>query len=336
MEGVIDCAGIIGYTYFMSRRFVIILLILLVMGVVGGTVVFVINRLRSGQETQTAQGPSGSLTESQTGSQQVVDPTGDTDADGLSNADEALWGTDAQNPDSDGDSYLDGEEIKANYNPTIPSPNDKLPEGFVPGKNIAPLPPAESEPIAVDQFFQNNLDLRLGTKNYTEEYQRQYDEASRTSQTLLAFAKEQPIVTQLPRPEEKTVRAAADDSAVALKAYLQKAGNVGIFSNKPLFATAINDLFGKRDPSTIQGVAIMVNVYQEELIQTPVPPSAVPYHRLLVGYTEMLTATLEEMGRYNEDRVRAIVAVRQWEENDKKYVPLIEQEAERLSSLAAQ
>ena len=56
----------------------------------------------------------------------------------------------------------------------------------------------------------------------------------------------------------------------------------------------------------------------------------------MVGYTEMLTATLEEMGRYNEDRVRAIVAVRQWEENDKKYVPLIEQESERLSSLAAQ
>lgn len=319
----------------MSRRLILILLIVLIAGVVGGTAYFVVNRLRGDQGTEE-EGQPGSLTQAPIGGQNIVNPAGDDDADTLTNGDEALWGTDAKNPDTDGDGYLDGEEVKANYNPTIPSPNDKLPDGFLPGKDLAPLPPAASEPIAVDQFFQDNLDLTLGTKNYTEEYRKQFDESSRNSKTLLAFAQAQPVVTQLPRPAEKAVLAASDNSPAAISTYLSTAGNIGIFSNRPLFSTAINDLFGRRDPSTIQGVAFMMKIFKEDLLQTPVPPAAVAYHQLLLGYTEMLENTLTQMGRYDEDRVRAIVAMKQWEENDKKYVPLIEQEQERLKTLASQ
>ncbi len=39
------------------------------------------------------------------------DALGDMDADGLTNADELLWQTDIQEPDSDGDSLLDGTEV---------------------------------------------------------------------------------------------------------------------------------------------------------------------------------------------------------------------------------
>jgi hypothetical protein len=309
------------------------LLALLIIGVVGGTAVFVVRRLQNTQETPSGN-QTGSLTEAPTGGQNVVDPTGDDDVDQLSNSDEALWGTDRKNPDTDNDGYLDGEEVRANYNPTIPSPNDKLPEGFLPGKDLAPLPPAESEPVAVDQFFQDNLDLTLGTKNYAEAYQQQYDVANRNPTTLSAFVKEQPVVTQLPRPEEKSIQRQADDSAASIAAYLSRVGNVSVFSNRPLFTTAVNDLFGRRDPSTIQGVGVMMKIYQDELVQTPVPPSAVALHQLLLGYTQTMQVSLEQMGRYNEDSVRALVAMKQWQENDSKYVPLIEQEVSRLEALS--
>ncbi len=36
----------------------------------------------------------------------------DTDSDGLSDADEAVWGTDPRNPDTDGDGYSDGMEVR--------------------------------------------------------------------------------------------------------------------------------------------------------------------------------------------------------------------------------
>lgn len=41
----------------------------------------------------------------------------DPDLDGLSNVDEERYGTDAFNPDTDGDGYTDGDEVAAGYDP---------------------------------------------------------------------------------------------------------------------------------------------------------------------------------------------------------------------------
>ena len=50
----------------------------------------------------------------------------DWDKDGLLNSDESFWGTDPNNSDTDGDKYLDGEEVAAGHDPTIPAPNDLI------------------------------------------------------------------------------------------------------------------------------------------------------------------------------------------------------------------
>src|SRR3989344_8336291 len=42
----------------------------------------------------------------------------DFDHDGLKNAEEAVWGSDPYNPDTDGDGYLDGEEVFSDHSPT--------------------------------------------------------------------------------------------------------------------------------------------------------------------------------------------------------------------------
>jgi len=54
----------------------------------------------------------------------------DSDQDGLSDAEEKVYGTDAQNPDTDRDGYSDGAEVNGGYNPLIPSPGDKLTENI--------------------------------------------------------------------------------------------------------------------------------------------------------------------------------------------------------------
>ena len=44
--------------------------------------------------------------------------SGDSDGDGLSNEEEIIiWGTDPNNPDTDGDGYFDGDEVEKGYNP---------------------------------------------------------------------------------------------------------------------------------------------------------------------------------------------------------------------------
>ena len=47
-------------------------------------------------------------------------PSQDTDADGLTDDEEQVYDTDPNNPDSDGDSYSDGQEVSGGYNPLGP------------------------------------------------------------------------------------------------------------------------------------------------------------------------------------------------------------------------
>lgn len=50
----------------------------------------------------------------------------DADKDGLANREESYWNTDFQNPDTDGDGFLDGEEVASGHDPLKPGPNDFL------------------------------------------------------------------------------------------------------------------------------------------------------------------------------------------------------------------
>ena len=52
--------------------------------------------------------------------QSVQNPAIDSDNDGLTDAEEKIYGTNPFNPDTDGDGYLDGAEVKGGYNPNGP------------------------------------------------------------------------------------------------------------------------------------------------------------------------------------------------------------------------
>jgi len=319
----------------MSRRLVIGILAVLIIGVIGGTAVLVISRLRglSPQATETST-DTGSLQEADTGSQQIVDPNGDSDGDGLTNSEEALWGTSTFSSDTDGDGFLDGEEVKANHNPTIASPNDVLPEGFVPGKEITPLQSTASQEIAIDQFFVDSINIP--NVNLTDEYKNRYPEEEQTSDTLWTYVNEQTIQTKLPQPAEKSINLASSNTAANLSAYLNIVGTLDSISNKTLLASAIRSLFQEKDSSGFIDLEKSSQSLQERLIAAAVPPAAENAQRLLLGYTELLRITFAQIKDYNNDQVEALVALRQLEENDKVYYPLIQQEINKLRALQSQ
>lgn len=60
-----------------------------------------------------------------------IRPARDRDSDGLSDREETLYGTNARLPDTDGDGFLDGNEVFHRYDPTRPSPASLLEGGIV-------------------------------------------------------------------------------------------------------------------------------------------------------------------------------------------------------------
>ncbi len=314
----------------MSRRVIISILVILIVGIIGGTAILIMNRLRGTSSSSTAQQSPGSLQEAETGGQQVVDPTGDSDNDGLNNADERIWGTDANNADSDGDGFLDGQEVTAGHNPSIAGPNDLLPPGFQPGQDVNPLEVAATQPIAVDQLFAENLDLSGPKGNLTELYNQKYPEGQRTDETLDDFALEQAIITKLPTPTKQAIDLLADNTPGTVEEYLKVAGNIDVFRDEFLLDEALNNLFENGDSSMMRGLALGVRIHQEALIKTKVPPAAENFHKLLLGYSALVAATYDQIARYNEDPVRTWVALRQLEENDATYYPILANELNRL------
>jgi hypothetical protein len=67
-----------------------------------------------------------SLTPANVGNSAFGDNETDHDHDGLLDIDESIWNTNSQNKDSDGDGFLDGEEIASGRDPRVPGPDDLL------------------------------------------------------------------------------------------------------------------------------------------------------------------------------------------------------------------
>lgn len=80
---------------------------------------------------------------------------GDSDQDGLSDEEEKSYGTNPNNPDSDGDSYSDGVEIKSGYDPLKAAPGDRILDSNT-TENLSAFDEAsltESFSTTVSQFF---------------------------------------------------------------------------------------------------------------------------------------------------------------------------------------
>jgi hypothetical protein len=84
----------------------------------------------------------------------------DSDQDGLTNAEEKMYGTDINNADTDGDGYSDGVEVQSGYDPLKPGPSDKIVNENTSSEQVA----GDSSEAKISDNGNKNLTEELSTK----------------------------------------------------------------------------------------------------------------------------------------------------------------------------
>ncbi|MEO6077633.1 MAG: hypothetical protein ABIP54_02510 [Candidatus Andersenbacteria bacterium] len=309
----------------MSRRVVIVISIIVVLSILIAIGLFFVTSLNKEQSAQPA--PDSTSNTGLTSNDNNVDPLADTDNDGLNNTQEALWGTNPNNPDTDGDQYKDGDEVANCHNPLVPAPKDKL-ANCSPGDTNNPASSVATAGTS-DPFFPTPVKKIGGDINLTQAYATALKDSDKSPVTFSQFIANQPIITDLPTVNDKAIKT-APESVGNVSQYMITAGNLDSITDKQRLSIAIKDFLESRNPYGFTTLAESVDALQSRLKVVAVPPSALEYEKTLLAYTEILSATLRQIADYQNDQVKALVAIRQLDAIDRQYYPQIVQARESL------
>lgn len=313
----------------MSRRLIIIISIIVVLSILIALGLFFISSLNQQQATQAPSGASlqPALTSSPSAS---VDPLGDPDNDGLTNAQESLWGTNPNNPDTDGDGYSDGKEVANCHNPLVPAPNDKLVNC-----SLGSAPKNTPSTASSDSFFPLPVKKIAENINLTQAYATAVKDSDKSPVTFSQFITNQTIITDLPQLNDAAIHV-QKDSQLALAQYMSVAGDINPITDKTRFQLAINAFLTNEDASQFGVFAATVSTFENTLKTLRVPPQASTYHKLLLSYSELLASTFSQISDYPHDQVKALVALRQLDAIDRQYYPQIIQQKAQLITASKQ
>ncbi len=220
-------------------------------------------------------------------------PDNDNDRDGLSDQLETIFKTDPDNPDTDEDGYKDGTEVENGYDPTIPSPNDKL------GGAAVPAPAASEQPTLTQQFA------------------NRYPEASQAapvenSDDLYAFVNEINSQGYLPVIPESKIKVTTATGKTAVAAYLDKISVAHNAELSKVDATAITGAFdalvktGNTAPleAAIAGIDKNLGIFYA----LAAPEELKELHTLLLTATQSLSDNTKALKGYATDYVGTLVA----------------------------
>ncbi len=247
------------------------------------------------------------------------DKNKDSDNDGLMDWQEITWQTDACKPDTDGDGYLDGEEVASGYNPTIPAPNDELPDRD-------PTKP-RSIPHNLTIALAGSLREKI-TNQGMESISDVLDPSSISTSNRIVNTAIQQVISQameefsLPHIPDEEIVISADNSQAAIQFYAGKMveaieqweskssidqGN-SFESESELFYYAIQD----RDFTEIDKYIKFYQGAAEELKQIPVPAGLKDIHKEQIGIFQVTANIFKAIKQIDQDPLKTNLALEQY------------------------
>jgi len=240
----------------------------------------------------------------------------DTDKDGLTDWEEALWKTNPKNPDTDGDGTFDGEEITLGRNPLISNtagsgkePNDKIDPSIIASNqkdeeewnnlnetekfsrllfsDYIAVQPADGTPLSTDQTNQliansiaNLPDLQLGQKYVVGD------------------------IKTIDNPTAKNI----SDYSFKINTILNK----GVEDNAFKEISIVNEYLTKNDPKILSDIEKVIAFYRktaEEVINVETPKEVVASQLILANSLYNLSSLAKNLEVMDTNPLISIVAM---------------------------
>lgn len=251
----------------------------------------------------------------------------DDDGDGLKNWEEALFRADPHSPDTDGDGVSDGEEVKQGRDPAKAGPGDRLPEPLFAQKQTE----AQERNLTRD-FTEAMLGrpvvtlLSGGTPQIPQEAADRYADLLLKKSVLSAapaFSRADVVAHKQETPEavalyfqsfqnafEKIKSGGADETAIALD-LLQSGQTSERFEDLEAQAALYDDAIA-------------------DLKKTTVPQSLADFHVSTLNYLSRFRYAAALFRQFEQDPVKALVALNERLELEKRFREHLTQSQERI------
>jgi len=288
------------------------ILILLVGVFIGGYLVLKSGKISAGELSDVLKGETVDLSLCEPN---VNDATKDSDNDGLKDWQEIqLYKTDPCKQDTDGDGYLDGEEVSSGYDPTKKAPGDELP-GTTP-KTPRPLP--------------NNLTVALQQKLSEQLQQNKISPLDSEGNLLSSAELEQfPGVQQTvweitqhkdqifaPEPiNDNDLKTSNNNSTETVTEYFKKMGEIfGLSSiqDEELEAQLFLDAVQNSRTDRLEQIAQEYKNTYEKLKELTIPDNFLDIHKKQLNIISSLIKIYTAVIEIDKDPLRASLALEQY------------------------
>ena len=222
----------------------------------------------------------------------------DSDNDGLKDWEETVWKTDPQNPDSDGDGKMDGQEVSQNHNPTKAGPNDILTDDDKQQIGETSLAAGFSKNSVSDNFSKKFFENYLLAKKDGSIEQNGPDALVKD-----AVAKANSEMSSTIRYTKSEMTTFGNDQA-KIKEYGTLFAQIQTDEIKLIVDIARN----KKD---LPAIAKEYKVFSEKLFRLPIPEEIAETHIQIINNFYTIYESYITLSDYAKDPVKSLFAIKE-------------------------
>ena len=234
----------------------------------------------------------------------------DSDGDNLANWEEALWKTDPNNPDTDGDGAPDGEEVRSGRNPILAGPDDFIETTESKEARVSNRITSKTGIVAIDLFSRY-----LDAKGSPDGTLTQNESADIQEAVIDSFLFDLKTSKDLPKFLSKDVTI-IETSPSNIKEYGNSLGRIFLkYYEEERFGSPteiLTEALRERNEARANDLKVLAQAHvsiAEEIIKIPTPESLLSIHLNLANSYTRTSKNISALGDLFTDPISSLGAL---------------------------